>query len=89
MNDDLFTASQVAQLTLIVKEAVREEMADGGLRLDGDHLDQAREDFRFLRKLRSGVDGIASKVGWVVIAAVLGGITWIVQLGLSAWKALP
>lgn len=89
MSDELFTASQVAQLTLIVKEAIREEMADGGLRLDGDHIDQAREDFRFLRKLRTGIDGLASKIGWAVIAAILGGVVWIVQLGLNAWKALP
>lgn len=89
MSEELFTASQVAQLTLIVKEAVREEMADSGLRLDGDHVDEARRDFMFLRALRRGVNGLAAKIGWFIIAAILGGVVWIVQAGLNAWKHLP
>lgn len=55
------------------------------LRLDGaKHQDEAREDFRFLRRLRRGIDGTSSKVGWVVIAAMLGGVIYVVNLGLNA-----
>ena len=90
MSEEAFTQSQLAQLTAAIRTAVREELADAGLRIDGiDHQDAAKEDFRFLRRLRTGVDGVAAKVGWVVIAAILGGIVWIVQLGLQAWRSLP
>lgn len=66
---------------------MREELADAGLRLDGpDHQDAAREDFRFLRRLRTGIDGIASKIGWVIILAVVSGVMWVFQLGLQLWK---
>lgn len=87
---DAFSPEQVAQLTKVVKSAVREELADAGIRLDdADHQDEAREDFRFIRRLRVGVNGMAAKVGWVCIAAVLGGIIYIFTLGASAWKGLP
>jgi hypothetical protein len=87
---DAFTAEQLAQLSRVVKSAIREELADAGLRLDdADHQDDARRDFMFLRSMRTGVNGIAAKVGWVCIAAALGGIIWVVQLGLNTWKNLP
>lgn len=81
-----FTQAQLEQLRVLF----REELADAGLRIDGpEHVDDAREDFRFLRRLRKGLNGYASKVGWVVIAAVLGGLVWIVTLGLNTWRGLP
>ena len=41
---------QIAQ----IRTALRNELADAGLRLDNaKHQDLAREDFRFLRRLRS------------------------------------
>lgn len=87
MSDEFFSASQLAQLSLVIKEAIREEMADGGLRLDGaDHVDEARRDFMFLRSLRRGVNGTAAKIGWFFIAAVLGALVFLVNGGLNAWK---
>lgn len=89
MSEEYFSPSQILQLTLVIKEAIREEMADGGLRLDGaDHVDEAREDFRFLRKLRKFMDGTASKIGWAVIAAILGGVIWLFTLGANAWRGM-
>lgn len=89
MSDEFFSASQLAQIALVVKEAVREELADSGLRLDGaDHVDEAREDFRFLRRMRKGIDGTAAKVGWVVIAALLSGVIWLITAGANAWKGM-
>jgi hypothetical protein len=78
-----FTREQMEQLRV----AFREELSDAGLRIDGpDHIDDARRDFMFLRSLRVGVNGTASKIGWVVIAAILGGAVWLFTLGLKTWN---
>lgn len=78
-----FTREQMEQLRV----AFREELSDAGLRIDGpDHIDDAREDFRFLRKLRTGADGYASKIGWLFIAAVVSGVIWLFTLGLKTWN---
>jgi len=82
-----FSAEQLQQIETTVRKAVREEMADAGLRLDdASHQDEAREDFRFIRRLRKGVDGTAAKIGWLVIAAMVGGLIWIFNLGLNLWR---
>lgn len=78
-----FTQAQLQQL----RQVLREEIGDFGLRLDGaDHVDEARRDFMFLRSLRQGVNGTSAKIGWFFIAAVLGAIVWLVNSGLSAWN---
>lgn len=80
---DVFSSEQLAQL----RSAFREELADAGLRIDGaDHVDEARRDFMFLRSLRKGVNGTAAKIGWLVIAAVIGAVIWLVNSGLTFWK---
>jgi len=74
------------QLTEIVRSAVREEMADSGLRLDGEiHQDAAKEDFRFLRNLRETWDGSVSKIGNAVLIAVVAIAGTIFGLGFWAW----
>jgi hypothetical protein len=80
---DAFSHEQLEQLRAVF----REELADAGLRIDGaDHVDEARRDFMFLRTLRKGVNGIAGKIGWAVIMALLGVVFWLVQSGLTFWK---
>lgn len=80
---DAFSSEQLNQL----RSVLREELADAGLRVDGpEHVDDAREDFRFLRRLRKGVDGTAAKIGWTVIAAIVGGVIWLVTNGLNFWR---
>lgn len=80
---------QLQQIEAVVRKAVREEMADSGLRLDEpQHVDDAREDFRFVRRLRKGVEGVAAKIGWAVIAAILGGAVWLFTLGANTWKGM-
>jgi hypothetical protein len=32
------------------------------------------------------VNGIAGKIGWAVIMALLGVVFWLVQSGLTFWK---
>lgn len=78
-----FTPEQIDQL----RNVFREELAGAGLRIDGaDHQDEARRDFMFLRALRKGMNGTAAKIGWTVIAAILGAIFWLVNSGLNFWK---
>ena len=74
------------QLTQIVRSAVREEMADSGLRLDGEiHQDAAKEDFHFLRNLRKTWDGAVSKIGNAVLIAVVAVVGTIFGLGFWSW----
>lgn len=81
-----FSNQQLEQL----RGLLREEFADAGIRLDGpDHIEEARADFRFIRRLRKGLDGYASKVGWFVIAAILGAAVWLFTLGVNTWKGSP
>lgn len=87
MSDEAFSQAQLAQIAVVVNNAVREALADAGLRLDGaDHVDEARRDLMFLRSLRKGVNGTAAKIGWFFIAAMLGAIVWLVNGGLAFWK---
>jgi hypothetical protein len=80
---DAFSPEQLNQLRAVF----REELADAGLRIDNaDHQDEARRDFMFLRSLRKGVNGTAAKIGWTVIAAILGVVFWLVNSGLNFWK---
>lgn len=86
MSDEVFTQAQLAQLTTAIRHAVREELADAGLRLDGEaHQDAAKEDFRFLRNLRKTWDGAVSKVGNAVLLAIIAIGGTIFGLGFWAW----
>lgn len=77
-----FNDQQLAQL----RGAMREELADAGLRLDdASHQDEAREDFRFLRRLRLSWDGGAKKVGSAVLTAVILVALTIIGSGFWAW----
>lgn len=77
-----FTPEQLAQ----IRTAMREELADAGLRLDGaDHQDEAREDFRFLRRLRHTWDGTTKKIGTAVLTALIGFALIIFGSGFWHW----
>lgn len=85
-----FTQEQLGQLEKIVEDGVRKVFADAGLRTDeADQIDEARKDFSFVRSLRTGINGIASKIGWAIIMAVLGGAIWVFNMGLNFWNAKP
>ena len=78
-----FSNEQVEQLRTVL----REEFGDVGLSMEGpDHIVEARRDFMFLRSLRKGVNGTASKIGWVVILAIVGIIALNFKDGISFWK---
>lgn len=77
-----FSEQQLAQ----IRAAMREELADAGLRLDdANHQDEAREDFRFLRRLRQTWDGTSNKVGGAVLTAVIGVAFIIFGSGFWQW----
>lgn len=77
-----FTPEQLAQ----IRTAMREELADAGLRLDGaEQQDEAREDFRFLRRFRLAWDGSTRKVGTAVLTALIGVALIIFGSGFWHW----
>lgn len=77
-----FTPAHLAQL----RTALREELADAGLRLDGaEHQDEAREDFRFLRRLRQMWDGTAKKIGGAILTGLIVVAGVIIASGFWAW----
>ncbi|CAH1672254.1 hypothetical protein [Chelatococcus asaccharovorans] len=83
---DTITISK-ADLKAIVKEAVREEFHDVGLRTDEpEHVDEAREDFRFIRRVRKAMDTTASKIGTAIILALVGGLITLITLGFRAFS---
>lgn len=68
-----------------VRHAVRDELRAAGLRIDDeDHVDEARADFMFLRKVRQAFNGAASKVGGAVILAFVGGVVWLLTAGVQS-----
>jgi hypothetical protein len=77
-----FSDEQIAQ----IRAAFRDELADAGLRLDdAEQQDLAREDFRFLRRLRLSWDGAVSKVGNAVLLGIIAVGGTIIGLGFWAW----
>ncbi|SDG34290.1 hypothetical protein [Pelagibacterium luteolum] len=82
-DDEPFSAIQLAQLKMVVREAVKEEMADAGLRIDdASHQDEAKEDFRFVRRLRKAVDGATGKIGAAVVLGLTSGVLWLIYQGI-------
>ncbi|WP_157038033.1 MULTISPECIES: hypothetical protein [Chelativorans] len=61
----------------------RRHRNDGAGR-DAKLQDEAREDFRFLRRLRLAMDGATSKVGGAVLLAIVSGVLWLLWIGFQA-----
>lgn len=81
-----FTDEQLQQL----RNVLREQFDRAGLRLDEpEHVDDAREDFRFLRKIRKFNDGIAPRIGTFVIISGLGLLGWAITTAANVWKSAP
>jgi hypothetical protein len=75
------------EMEALVRNAVRQELSAAGLRIDEpEHQDEAREDFRFLRKMRRSMDGAASKVGYTILLSIAGGIIWLITQGANVWR---
>ena len=77
-----FSDEQLAQ----IRAAMREELSDAGLRLDGtDQQFEAREDFRFLRRWRVSWDGASKKVGGAILGGAIIIVGAILMSGFWAW----
>lgn len=75
------------ELETLVRKAVRDELDAAGLRVDEPEArDAAREDFRFLRRMRHAFDGAASKIGYAILLGVTSGIIWLFTQGLNVWR---
>jgi hypothetical protein len=75
------------ELETLIRRAVRDELDAAGLRIDEPEArDAAREDFRFLRRMRNAVDGAASKIGYTILIALTGGVVWLISQGLLFWR---
>jgi hypothetical protein len=67
-----------------VAAAVAKAFADVGLRVDEpDHVDEGREDFRFLRRMREAYDSAAGKIGGFVILTMVAGLLGLIWTGLQ------
>jgi hypothetical protein len=83
---DGFTQAQLEQITTAVRAAVREEFADAGLRVDdAEDQDAAREDFRFVRRLRTNFDGAAQQIGRAILGAAITIVLAIIAAGWWTW----
>lgn len=84
--DGKFTDEQLGQFRALL----REEFDRAGLRIDEpEHVDDAREDFRFLRRVRKFTDNIASHIGKFVIMFGLGILGWVITTAANVWKSTP
>jgi len=89
-----FTEEQKEELAEIIDAAVKRAMApairaelkDAGLRLDGDiNQTAAVADFQFVRKFRLMFEGASSKIGGAIILAVVSGFVWLLVIGSQAF----
>lgn len=72
------------ELTNLIRSAVRAEFSAAGLRVDEpEDQDEAKEDFRFVRRLRKGFDGASAKLGGAIILALVSGALWLVWTGFQ------
>lgn len=73
------------ELSALMRSAVRAEFSAAGLRVDEpEDQDEAKEDFRFLRRVRRGIDGASGKIGGALILALVSGFLWLVWTGFQA-----
>jgi hypothetical protein len=74
------------ELVELIRAAVRAEFSAAGMRVDAPaDVDEAREDFRFLRKVRHWFEGTSSKIGGAIILAVVTGALWLIVAGAQAF----
>ena len=76
-----------SELKALVKDAVREALFEAGLRTDEmEHIQEARADFAFVRRMRLSFDGFASKIGSAVIVVIVTGLLSIMWIGFRGGR---
>jgi len=89
MNKDMITLSR-DELKDLIKEAVAEAFFEAGLRTDEhEHIEEARKDFAFIRRLRMSADGVASKIGWAVLSVLGTGVVYALWTGFRVTVKAP
>ncbi len=84
-NESVVVAISRDELSAMMERAVQRGLADAGLFIeDSEDRQEAREDFRFVRRLRRAFDGAASKIGYTVIAMLTGGMLIALWVGIRA-----
>ena len=70
------------EMKAIVRDVVRSELRAVGLHTDDpDHSDKVRDDIRFAGKLRRALEGIAGRIGMVIVLSLFSGIVSLIALG--------
>jgi hypothetical protein len=78
------------ELRSLVKEAVRDALFEAGLRTEEpEHIEEARKDFSFLRRMRMASDGAASKIGYFILATVGSGLLFALWQGIKLTAKAP
>lgn len=73
-----------AELTEAMREAVRAEFERVGLIVEeAEHVAEAREDFRFMRRLRTAIDRAGGIVGKVIVTAIAAGVLALIVKGFN------
>ncbi|CAM5194534.1 Haemolysin XhlA OS=Bosea thiooxidans OX=53254 GN=SAMN05660750_03308 PE=4 SV=1 [Bosea thiooxidans] len=72
------------ELSQIIRTAVRAELDHIGLMVEeADHVSEAREDFRFVRRLRLAIDKTSGIVGKVIVTAIVAAVLAAIAKGFS------
>lgn len=72
------------ELKAVIREAIRDELFAVGLRADEQaHVEAARRDFFFLRRLREATESTASRVGMAVMLSLVTGLLTVLWFGLK------
>jgi len=72
------------ELKAVLREAIREELFAVGLRADEQaHVEAARRDFFFLRRLREATESAASRIGMAVMLSLVTGLLTVLWFGLK------
>lgn len=75
-----------AELAALIKQSVQDAFRDVGLYTeDPGLLEDAREDFRFVRRLRKRCDSWVNKVGTFVVMTILTGVLTLMGWGFKAF----
>lgn len=88
--DDVVLHMTRSELQDLVKEAVEDGVAkalrDVGIHAtDPEQVDEARADFRFVRRLRQSTEGMTARAGATLLILTMGGLVGLLIAGLKGW----
>ncbi|MDR6952283.1 cell division protein FtsX [Ancylobacter sp. 3268] len=85
MSESVVVSISRDELREEMEKAVRRGLEDVGLYTeDAEDRREAREDMRFVRRLRRATDAAAGRIGYTVLAIVTGAAMVVVWAGIKA-----